>query len=195
MAPTGHLQVPEPAPFLLHPGDPLVPFRTCTAAFNLWLTLVELTNSEALKNVVKDRLSFGILCSNGLCQFWIGPNREEADGCYHNPRLFPRHCLEVLRQPMTIAHAHFDLRSHRQEPSESADTFSPFCVSWYLTATFPLTTWTVHWQNRSFSAAILSRLTNGCFCSTCPAYMGTRRSLSQTKLHMMTLLFSQLVVP
>ncbi len=120
MAPTGHLQVPQLAPFLHHPGDPLVPFKTWVATFNSWLSLVELERGEALANKTKNSLLFGLLGSEGLCQFGGDPIMDRMADDATTDAAFQATIQKCFQRPKTIARARFDFRNRQQGPSETA---------------------------------------------------------------------------
>ncbi len=69
----GRLQVPLPAFFLQHPGEPPVPFSTWISAFDAYLHLVGLERGKALTASTKNSLLFSLLGQEGLRQFGNNP--------------------------------------------------------------------------------------------------------------------------
>ncbi len=61
MPATGRLQVPQPAPFLQHVGEPPLPVITCFTAFDAYLDLVDAERGEALIAALKNSLLLSLL--------------------------------------------------------------------------------------------------------------------------------------
>ncbi len=124
MAPTGRLQVPQPQPFLQHAGDPPVPFTTWVAAFNSWLTLVEVERGEALNAKTKNALLFSLLGSEGLRQFGSDPVVAQMDD--QTPpthAVFQAAVKQRFHRPASISRACLDFQNRRQGSTESAADF------------------------------------------------------------------------
>ncbi len=114
------VQVPQPAFFLQHPGEPPIPFSTWISAFDAYLRLVELERGEALSASMKNSLLFSLLGQEGLCQFGNDPvvaTMTEDDTMHAIFRAAVRH---HFKWTTNVARACFDFHMRRQGPTESA---------------------------------------------------------------------------
>ncbi len=124
MAPTERLQVPQPAPFLQHAGDLTVPFATWIAAFNRYLTLVEAVRGEALNDKMKNALIFGLLGSEGLCQFGSDPIVVKMDDTPPPTHMaFQAAVRQRFYHSPSVSRAYLDFANHRQGSTECATDF------------------------------------------------------------------------
>ncbi len=123
MAPTGRLQVPQPAPFLQHPGDPPIPFPTWVAAFDSWIRLVQLKRGENLDDATKNSLLFKLVGFEGLRQFGsdtLVPLMTEAATTHTH---FQDPVKAHFHHPVTVACAVLDFQERSQGTRESAADF------------------------------------------------------------------------
>ncbi len=120
---TGRLQVPQPAVFLQHPGEPPVPFSTWILAFDAYLRLVELERGEALTASTKNSLLFSLLGQEGLRQFGNDPivATMTAEATSHAIFRAAMHCRFKLTT--NVAHTCFDFHMWWQGSTESAAKF------------------------------------------------------------------------
>ncbi len=120
---TGRLQVPQPAVFLQHPGEPPVPFSTWISAFDAYLCLVELERGEALTASTKNSLLFSLLGQEGLCQFANDPvvATMTADATMHT--IFQAAMRRHFKRTTNVTRACFDFHMWRQSSTESAAEF------------------------------------------------------------------------
>ncbi len=124
MVPTGRLQVPQPAPFLLHAGDPPIPFATWIAIFNSYLTLVEVECAETLNDKTKNTLLFSLLGLEGLHQFGSNLIMGKMDDTPLPTHMaFQAAVRQCFHCSPSILHACLDFANHHQGLNESVTNF------------------------------------------------------------------------
>ncbi len=153
---TGRLQVPLPAVFLQHPGEPPVPFSTSLSAFDTYLHPVELERGEALTASTQNSLLFSLLGQEGLRQFGNDPvvaTMTEAATTY---AIFRAAVRRRFKRTTNVARACFDFHTRRQGPTESAAEFIAALRELAPDCSFP-----ADYHNR----ALVEQLICGCYSS------------------------------
>ncbi len=119
-APCGHLSVPSPSPFLMHRGDPPLPYRAWFTSFATYLTLVEYERGT-LEDRYKNALLYQHLGTEGIHQFANQPAAQRI-----HPDTFTAFSDAVaifFAHPVRIRRAHLTFQERMQGLTEMVSEF------------------------------------------------------------------------
>ncbi len=123
MPATGRLQVPQPAPFLQHPGDPPLPVTVWFTAFDTYLDLAEEERGQVLMAALKNSLLFSLLGTEGQRCFGSHPLVPKIKEAATKYVLFKKAVLDHFKRPTNVARTCLEFRRRFQGPDELATNF------------------------------------------------------------------------